>query len=273
MADLGDARSPALAAISRDGPSTTGAMLDHDPAATPTTQKECGPALPRSRYDRVDMQQVAHGASREAIAEHVETDGVRDGGRTTAHVRGSPIETAQTGRCTAPDADQTVYLRRLHVEPALEVGSDVLPDVVLEVDNTTDVRRGKLGLYASRTARGLTIHVDWHTEIPRKLETQLGAPEMIRDPGADVDAQRGCGGAWRHWRASRPRRWCRPRWSAGTRRTCCGWCRIAGSPTHRLPPRAALAMALQRRGAMSTHTTLPRSRGSSRSARRAELRQ
>ncbi|MDE0227557.1 MAG: Uma2 family endonuclease, partial [Spirochaetaceae bacterium] len=33
--------------------------------------------------------------------------------------------------------------------PAIEVGSDTLPDVVLEVDNTTDVRRGKLSLYES----------------------------------------------------------------------------------------------------------------------------
>ena len=33
--------------------------------------------------------------------------------------------------------------------PAIEVGSDTLPDVVLEVDNTTDVRRGKLALYES----------------------------------------------------------------------------------------------------------------------------
>ena len=31
----------------------------------------------------------------------------------------------------------------------IEVGSDTLPDVVLEVDNTTDVRRGKLALYES----------------------------------------------------------------------------------------------------------------------------
>ena len=29
----------------------------------------------------------------------------------------------------------------------IEVGTDALPEVVLEVDNTTDVRRGKLGLY------------------------------------------------------------------------------------------------------------------------------
>ena len=50
------------------------------------------------------------------------------------------------------EADQTVYLRPRATRPwgsAIEVGSDVLPDVVLEVDNTTDVRRGKLELYES----------------------------------------------------------------------------------------------------------------------------
>ena len=49
-------------------------------------------------------------------------------------------------------ADQTVYLHPRATRPAgpaIEVGSDALPDVVLEVDNTTDVRRGKLALYES----------------------------------------------------------------------------------------------------------------------------
>ena len=45
-----------------------------------------------------------------------------------------------------------MYLRPCATRPwgtAIEVGSDALPDVVLEVDNTTDVRRGKLALYES----------------------------------------------------------------------------------------------------------------------------
>ena len=48
-------------------------------------------------------------------------------------------------------ADQAVYLRpeqaRLPETDSIVVGEHDLPDVVLEVDNTTDVRRGKLGLY------------------------------------------------------------------------------------------------------------------------------
>ena len=49
-------------------------------------------------------------------------------------------------------ADQSVYLHpwrsRLPTD-AMEIGLHDRPDVVLEVDHTTDVRRGKLGLYES----------------------------------------------------------------------------------------------------------------------------
>ncbi|MDE0025657.1 MAG: Uma2 family endonuclease [Spirochaetaceae bacterium] len=79
-----------------------------------------------------------------------------------AQTRGSPIETfgaadllmrdADGAYLRILEADQTVYLRPRATRPwgpAIEVGIDVLPDVVLEVDNTTDVRRGKLELYES----------------------------------------------------------------------------------------------------------------------------
>ena len=79
-----------------------------------------------------------------------------------AQTRGSPIETfgasdllvrgAHGRHLRILQADQTVYLRPRSARPwgpAIEVGSDQLPDVVLEVDNTTDVRRGKLGIYES----------------------------------------------------------------------------------------------------------------------------
>ena len=75
-----------------------------------------------------------------------------------AAVRGSPIETFGTAdlllrnargeRYRILQADQMVYLN-LKSRPwgPVEVLGGVLPDVVLEVDNTTDVRRGKLELY------------------------------------------------------------------------------------------------------------------------------
>ena len=82
--------------------------------------------------------------------------------KTIAHLRGSPIATFGAADLLLRDADgtwrrileadQTVYLHPRTTRPEgarIEVGSDTLPDVVLEVDNTTDVRRGKLALYES----------------------------------------------------------------------------------------------------------------------------
>ena len=75
--------------------------------------------------------------------------------------RGAPIECCGTmdlilrnprgERRRILQADQAVYLhpgrsRRPHAG-GMEIGVHDHPDVVLEVDNTTDVRRGKLGLY------------------------------------------------------------------------------------------------------------------------------
>ena len=47
-------------------------------------------------------------------------------------------------------ADQTIYLDRevwVPRDPAIVMGEDPLPDVILEVDHTTDVRRNKLPVY------------------------------------------------------------------------------------------------------------------------------
>ena len=78
-----------------------------------------------------------------------------------AAARGAPIECCGAMDLTLRDergerrrilqADQSVYLhpgraRRPRVA-GMEIGVHDFPDVVLEVDNTTDVRRGKLGLY------------------------------------------------------------------------------------------------------------------------------
>ena len=78
-----------------------------------------------------------------------------------AAARGSPIECCGTmdlvlrnerrERWRILQADQLVYLhparaRRPHAG-GMEIGVHDHPDVVLEVDNTTDVRRGKLGRY------------------------------------------------------------------------------------------------------------------------------
>ena len=81
--------------------------------------------------------------------------------RTIAHVRGSPIECFgamdlrlrdESGRPRKIlQADQSVYLHpgrsRLPGHEGMVLGEHSVADVVLEVDHTTDVRRGKLALY------------------------------------------------------------------------------------------------------------------------------
>ena len=79
-----------------------------------------------------------------------------------AVARGSPIDTFGStdlllrdehgARRRVMEADQTVYLhagRDRPDGPSIVVGEDALPDVVVEVDHTTDVRRRKLALYES----------------------------------------------------------------------------------------------------------------------------
>ena len=73
-------------------------------------------------------------------------------------------------------ADEVLYLHpdRMRLGPAIDVDLDPLPDVALEVDHSTDVRRRKLGIYeesgfpeiwvlvpweSSRRTPGLAIHV------------------------------------------------------------------------------------------------------------------
>ena len=89
-----------------------------------------------------------------------------------AAVRGAPILTLGTADLLLRDAhgerqrilqaDQMVYLDPVETRPrgaAVEVGSDHLPDVVLEVDYATDVRRGKLGLYEAWSFPELWVEV------------------------------------------------------------------------------------------------------------------
>ena len=78
-------------------------------------------------------------------------------------MRGSPIESYGSMDLLLRDAggeprrimqaDESVYLHpalaRLPGTAAMVVGEDDFPDVVLEVDHTTDARRGKLALYES----------------------------------------------------------------------------------------------------------------------------
>ena len=72
-------------------------------------------------------------------------------------------------------ADQTVYLHPSRVDllnaEAMRVGEHSFPDVVLEVDHTTDVRRGKLRLYESWGFPELWVEVP-ERRTPRRPESR-----------------------------------------------------------------------------------------------------
>ncbi len=114
-----------------------------------------------------------------------------------ALVRGSPIETFGAADLLLRDADgawlrileadQTVYLHPRTTRPPgarIEVGSDTLPDVVLEVDNTTDVRRGKLALYESWGFPEVWVEVPEQSSPSRPAGLRPGLTIHLREGGA-----------------------------------------------------------------------------------------
>ena len=99
------------------------------------------------------------------------------------------------------EADEVLYLhpaRERLQRSLIDVDEDPLPDVVLEVDHTTDVRQRKLGIYmecgfpeiwvlvpwvSSRRERGLAIHVrgeDGYGEAPESMAFPWWKTEEIR---------------------------------------------------------------------------------------------
>ncbi len=102
-------------------------------------------------------------------------------------------------------ADQTVYLYPRRAEllgaSAMVVGRHNYPDVVLEVDHTTDVRRGKLKLYESWGFPEVWVEVpeQWVASRPRGLGPGLTihlledgvyreSPESVAFPGWRAEA-------------------------------------------------------------------------------------
>ena len=102
-------------------------------------------------------------------------------------------------------ADQTVYLYPRRAEllgaSAMVVGRHNYPDVVLEVDHTTDVRRGKLKLYESWGFPEVWVEVPerWVASRPRGLVPGLTihlledgvyreSPESVAFPGWRAEA-------------------------------------------------------------------------------------
>ena len=114
-----------------------------------------------------------------------------------AQLRGSPIETFGAADLLLRDADgawlrileadQTVYLHPRTTRPPgarIEVGTDALPDVVLEVDNTTDVRRGKLSLYESWGFPEVWVEVPEQSSPSRPLGLRPGLTIYLLEGGA-----------------------------------------------------------------------------------------
>ena len=132
-----------------------------------------------------------------------------------AAVRGSPIKCygsmdllrrdAQGNPRRIMQADQTVYLYPRRAElvsaSAMVVGEHNYPDVVLEVDHTTDVRRGKLKVYESWGFPEVWVEVPehWVASRPRGLVPGLTihllaggeyrvSPESVAFPGWTAEA-------------------------------------------------------------------------------------
>ena len=112
-------------------------------------------------------------------------------GERVAALRGSPIESFGSADLVRVDAsgrkhwlmqaDEVLYLhperwRRLQ-GPGIDVEADPLPDVVLEVDHTTDVRRRKLGIYKESGFPEVWVLVPWEVSV--------------RTPGLAIHVRRG----------------------------------------------------------------------------------
>ena len=119
-------------------------------------------------------------------------------------VRGLPIECfgsvslvrrEATGRRRwVMQADQIVYLHARRSRPSgpvVHVGEDELPDVVLEVDHTTDVRRWKLKVYQECGFPEIWVSVPWERSLRSPgltIHVRDGAryresPESVAFPG------------------------------------------------------------------------------------------
>ena len=99
---------------------------------------------PTTSYHERPARLLTRSAERIAVVRgsHIECYGSMD--LLLRDERGEPQRIMQ--------ADESLYLHPAHVRlpgAAMVVGVDDLPDVVLEVDHTTDARRGKLPLYES----------------------------------------------------------------------------------------------------------------------------
>ena len=112
-----------------------------------------------------------------------------------AAARGAPIEAvghtdllvrnSRGERQRIMQADQILFLHPAQTIPRgneIEVGTDGLPEVVLEVDHTTDVRRGKLGLYEAWGFREVWVEVPDEPAPSRPAALRPGLTIYVSGP-------------------------------------------------------------------------------------------
>ena len=130
-----------------------------------------------------------------------------------AAVRGSPItclgsmgllvRDAEGASRRMMQADQSLYLRPLTANlprgPAMVVGEHDFPDVVLEVDHTTDARRGKLKLYGAWGFPEVWIQVSAEPSPSRPKSRLPGLTIHLLEGGTYREA--GASRAFPGWRA------------------------------------------------------------------------
>ena len=130
-----------------------------------------------------------------------------------AAVRGSPIRAGGASDLLLRNerrewwrimqADQMLFLNRQEFEsagPSVEVGLNRLPDVVLEVDNTTDVRRGKLGLYEAWGFPEVWVEVPEQPSPSRPASLRPGLTIHLASEGGFRDSP--VSGAFPGWTAA-----------------------------------------------------------------------
>ena len=178
--------------ITRDAIADFEGRIEYWDAATETAWMVCEPT---TVYHEGPGQQLAHLVALIAAG------------------RGSPITTLGTAdllvrnprgeRQRILQADQIVYVHPIETVPrgaAVEVGSDHLPDVVLEVDYSTDVRRGKLGLYEAWGFPEVWVEVPDVGSPSRSLRRPAGL--TIHRLGADGFGQAAASVAFPGWTAA-----------------------------------------------------------------------
>ena len=164
------------------------------PGCTPFLMTEDEAATYEGRIEAWDARTRTAWSVREPTTIYHEQPSGRLGrlAERVASVRGSPVECFGSADLVRREpagglrwllqADEIVYLdpRRTRPRgPAVDVDRDPLPDVTLEVDHTTDVRRWKLPMYMEWGFPEIWVLVPW--------------PKSVRTPGLTIHVREEAG--------------------------------------------------------------------------------